>query len=42
MTIEQMRAKLLSIYIGSTNIPNMPDKQVHAMYTRLLSRGELK
>jgi hypothetical protein len=32
----------MSIYIGSAKISNMPDKQIHAMYERLLSRGELK
>ena len=42
MTIAQMRAKLMSIYIGSKTIPKMPDKQIHAMYNRKLSRGELK
>ncbi|AXH44192.1 hypothetical protein SEA_GOCRAZY_54 [Arthrobacter phage GoCrazy] len=41
MSIEQMRAKLLEKYPGSKKISNMPDKQVHAVYTRLLSRKQL-
>lgn len=32
----------MEIYIGSPNIPKMPDKQIAAMYERLLSRGALK
>lgn len=36
MTIDQMRAKLLERYAGSARIANMKDKQIYAMYTRLL------
>lgn len=41
MTIEQMRAKLLERYVGSAKIANMKDKQVYALYTRLLNQGDL-
>lgn len=41
MSPAQMRAALLDRYPGSARIAYMPEKQVHAMYTRLLSAGKL-
>ncbi|ASR80508.1 hypothetical protein SEA_TRIBBY_57 [Arthrobacter phage Tribby] len=38
MSTEQKRAYLMGIYPGSKTIPKMPDYQVHAMYTRIVSR----
>lgn len=41
MTIEQMREKLLTRYTGSKRIASMPDKQIYALYTRLLDKGDI-
>jgi len=46
MSIEQMRAAILSVYplAGEAfvqRIKKMPDKQIHAMYMRLLNAKKL-
>ena len=41
MSIEQMRKVLMDKYGQSVKISNMPDKQILAMYTRLLNQKKL-
>jgi hypothetical protein len=41
MTVEQMRQALMNKYAQSIKISEMPDKQVVAMYTRLLALGKI-
>lgn len=42
MTVEQMRQALMNLYGQSIKISKMPDKQIVAMYTRLLAKGKIK
>lgn len=41
MNIAQMRSILMGKYNQSVKISKMPDKQIAAMYQRLLSKGAL-
>lgn len=44
MSIHQMRAAVANAYPGdgwASKVRNMPDKQVHAMYMRLMNAGKL-
>lgn len=44
MTIHQMRNAVANAYPGdgwSAKVRNMPDKQIHATYMRLMNAGKL-
>jgi hypothetical protein len=44
MSIEQMRAKLMTMYgtRWQKKVSAMPDKQVHTVYMRLLNQNQIK
>jgi len=41
MSTEQKREALKKRYPGSTKVAKLSEAQVHAMYNRLLSKGDL-